>query len=53
MPADDVRKILFLDVDGVLNNGSWASELYENRVRVYEEHILEDRALRLLRAIIV
>ena len=53
MPSDAVRKVLFLDVDGVLNNGSWTSEMYENGVRVYEEHILEDRALRLLRAIIV
>ncbi len=28
------NKIIFLDVDGVLNNGTWAEEMYEQGVRV-------------------
>jgi len=28
------NKIIFLDVDGVLNNGIWAEEMYEQGVRV-------------------
>jgi len=27
------NKIIFLDVDGVLNNGTWAEEMYEQGVR--------------------
>ena len=29
-----MNKVLFLDVDGVLNNGNWAIEMYEQGVRV-------------------
>ena len=47
-----LKKVLFLDVDGVLNNGTWASEMYAQGVRVYEDHILENRALGLLKRIV-
>ncbi len=47
-----LKKVLFLDVDGVLNNGVWASEMYAQGVRVYEDHILEERALGLLLRIV-
>ena len=47
-----LKKVLFLDVDGVLNNGAWASEMYAQGIRVYEDHILEDRALGLLKRIV-
>ncbi len=28
------NKIIFLDVDGMLNNGTWAEEMFEQGVRV-------------------
>ena len=41
--------LIFLDVDGVLNNQTWAIKMYEDEgVRVYNEDLLEDRALLLL-----
>ena len=46
------RKVLFLDVDGVLNNGIWASKMFEQGIRVYDDHLLEENALRLLQRII-
>ena len=52
MREDGLKKVLFLDVDGVLNNGIWASEMYAQGVRVYEDHILEERALGLLLRIV-
>ena len=52
MREDSLKKVLFLDVDGVLNNGVWASEMYEQGVRVYDDHILEERALDLLKRIL-
>ena len=52
MREDALKKVLFLDVDGVLNNGVWASEMYEQGVRVYDDHILEERALDLLKRIL-
>ena len=47
-----IKKVLFLDVDGVLNNGQWASGMHEQGVDVYKEHLLEVRALTLLQRII-
>ena len=43
-----VKKVLFLDVDGVLNNGTWASAMHEQEIDVYKEHVLEERAINLL-----
>lgn len=45
-------KIIFLDVDGVLNNSSWAMQMFAEGVHVYAEDMLEDRAIRLLKLII-
>lgn len=46
-------RVLFLDVDGVLNNETWAQEVYAKEgVRVYREDRLEERALLLLKEII-
>ena len=46
-------KLIFLDVDGVLNNQTWALKMFkEEGVRVYSEDILEDRALRLLKRLV-
>ena len=45
-------KIIFLDVDGVLNNATWAKRMIDEGVRVYAEDMLEDRAIRLLKQII-
>lgn len=45
-------KIIFLDVDGVLNNSSWATRMWNEGVRVYAEDMLEDRAIRLLKQIV-
>lgn len=48
-----MENIIFLDVDGVLNNLSWAKKMLEQEgVRVYSEDMLEDRALRLLRFLV-
>lgn len=35
-----MKRIIFLDVDTVLNNGSWAMEKYDKRIRVYRDGIL-------------
>lgn len=45
-------KIIFLDVDGVLNNSTWAKRMIDEGVRVYAEDILEDRAIELLKQIV-
>ncbi len=46
-------KILFLDVDGVLNNDDWAWEMYKKyKVEVYREDILYQPSLCELRRII-
>lgn len=49
---NDVRNILFLDVDGVLNNGNWAMEMYEKGVRVFRDGLLYEPSLRQLRRIV-
>lgn len=50
--ASEPTKVVFLDVDGVLNNGAWARRMWEEGVHVYHDNLLEDRALRLLRSLI-
>ena len=35
-----MNKVIFLDVDGVLNNGKWAEEMYCKGVRVYHDDLL-------------
>ena len=35
-----VNKAIFLDVDGVLNDGNWAMEMYQQGVRVYHDDLL-------------
>ena len=47
-----MKRILFLDVDGVLNNGKWASEMYEIGVHVYREDLLYEPALIRLQRIV-
>lgn len=46
-----MKKVLFLDVDGVLNNGKWAAQMYEQGVRVYKEDLLYEPSLEQLRRI--
>ena len=46
-------KLIFLDVDGVLNNQAWAIRMFkEEGVRVYRDNLLEDRALHLLKSLV-
>lgn len=45
-------KIIFLDVDGVLNNSKWVKRMFDECVHVYAKDMLEDRAIRLLKQII-
>lgn len=47
-----MNKVLFLDVDGVLNNGSWAMEMYERGVRVFRDGLLFEPSLVQLRRIV-
>ena len=47
-----MNKLLFLDVDGVLNNGSWAMEMYERGVRVFRDALLFEPSLVQLRRIV-
>ena len=35
-----MNKVLFLDVDGVLNNGSWAAKMFTEGVYTYRDNIL-------------
>lgn len=46
------NRIIFLDVDGVLNNGTWAEEMYEQGVRVYHDDLLYEPSLVQLRRIV-
>lgn len=49
----DNDKIIFLDVDGVLNSSNWAEKMFkEEGIRVYSENLLDDHALRLLKALV-
>lgn len=45
-------KIIFLDVDGVLNNMTWAKRMRDEGVHVFAEDMLEDRAIKLFKQII-
>ena len=45
-------KIIFLDVDGVLNNGTWAMEMFEQGVRVYHDDLLYEPSLAQLKRIV-
>ena len=45
-------RIIFLDVDGVLNNGAWAMEMYAKGVRVYHDDLLFEPSLAQLRRIV-
>lgn len=45
-------KVIFLDVDGVLNNSNWAIQMYDEGVHVYAENLLDERAVRLLQKLI-
>ena len=45
-------KIIFLDVDGVLNNSTWAKRMIDAGVHVYAEDMIEDWAIQLLKQII-
>lgn len=45
-------KVVFLDVDGVLNNSNWAMQMYDEGVHVYAENLLDERAVRLLQKLI-
>ncbi len=47
-----MNRVLFLDVDGVLNNGVWAAQMYEQGVRTYRDDILYEPSLEQLKRII-
>lgn len=48
-----IGKVLFLDVDGVLNNQRWAIKMFEeDGLRVYRDNILYEPSLRQLKRII-
>ena len=41
MHSRRVKKVLFLDVDGVLNNGTWASAMHEQEIDVYKRFFMK------------
>lgn len=41
-------KLIFLDVDGVLNNANWAKEMEETGIYVYRDGILNPDSMKLL-----
>ena len=47
-----VNKVIFLDVDGVLNNGTWAIEMFDKGIRVYHDDLLFEPSLEQLRRIL-
>ena len=47
-----MNRVIFLDVDGVLNNGSWAMEMYDKGIRVYRDGILFEPALERLKRLV-
>lgn len=47
-----MNKVIFLDVDGVLNNGSWAARMYERGVRTYRDDLLYEPSLEQLKRIV-
>lgn len=44
-----MNKVLFLDVDGVLNNGEWAFNMHRQGVHVYSDDLLYEPSLEQLR----
>ena len=47
-----MNKVFFLDVDGVLNNGKWAEEMYRKGIRVYRDDLLYVASLEQLKRIV-
>lgn len=47
-----MNRIIFLDVDGVLNNGTWAAEMYDRGVHVFRDGLLYRPSLVQLRRIL-
>ena len=47
-----MNKVIFLDVDGVLNNGAWAIEMFDKGIRVYHDDLLYEPSLEQLRRIV-
>ena len=47
-----MNKVIFLDVDGVLNNGVWAVEMFRQGIRVYSEDRLYEPSLEQLKRIV-
>ena len=47
-----MNRIIFLDVDGVLNNGTWAIEMFDKGVRVYHDDILYEPSLERLKGLV-
>ena len=47
-----MNRVIFLDVDGVLNNGSWAMEMYDKGIRTYRDDILYEPALERLKRLV-
>ena len=47
-----VNKVIFLDVDGVLNNGTWAIEMFDKGIRVYHDDLLYEPSLEQLKRIV-
>ena len=47
-----MNRVLFLDVDGVLNNGAWAAQMYDQGVRIYRDDILYEPSLAQLKRIV-
>lgn len=47
-----MNKVIFLDVDGVLNNSTWAIEMFDKGIRVYHDDLLYEPSLEQLRRIV-
>ena len=47
-----MNTVIFLDVDGVLNNGKWAEEMYRKGIRVYHDDLLYVASLEQLKRIV-
>ena len=39
-----MNKVIFLDVGGVLNNGTWAIEMFDKGIRIYHDDLSAKRA---------
>ena len=47
-----MNKVLFPDVDGVLNNGEWAFNMHRQGKHVYKDDLLYEPSLEQLRRIV-